>query len=99
MSGTALAANCSASHVASLGSIQCDTYSGLHISIPDAQDATDRWSVITTELTLLGCTPIIDGNSCIHVVGFMTNGAVDARWILTCFRSKTGSPHPGVASA
>ena len=85
--------------MASLGSIQCDTCSGKHISIPGAQDATDRWSVITTELTLLGCTPIIDGNSCIHVVGFMTNGAVDARWILTCLRSKTGSPHSGVASA
>ena len=56
--------------------------------------------MITTELTPKGCTPIIGGNSCIHIVGCMTDGAVDACWILTCLQSDdSDSSHSGVASA
>jgi acyl-homoserine-lactone acylase len=81
---------------APLGSIQYDMRGGERIPIPGGAGGTGMWSVITTELTPTGYTPIIHGNSYIQVVGWTAGGAVEARGILTYSQSDDpASPYSG----
>jgi acyl-homoserine-lactone acylase len=73
---------------ATLGSIQWEDRNGEHIPIPGGDGATGMWSVITTDLTKSGYTPIIHGNSYIQVIGWNTDGTVDPRGILTYSQSE-----------
>ena len=81
---------------ATLGSIQYDMRDGQPVPIPGGAGGTGMWSVITTDLTANGYTPIIHGNSYIQIVGWTADGAVDARGTLTYSQSDDpASPHAG----
>jgi acyl-homoserine-lactone acylase len=81
---------------ATLGSIQYDMRGNERIPIPGGQGGTGMWSVITTDLTPKGYTPIIHGNSYIQIVGWSAEGAVEARGIVTYSQSDDpDSPHFG----
>ncbi len=81
---------------ATLGSIQYDMRGSERIPIPGGQGGTGMWSVITTDLTPKGYTPIIHGNSYIQIVGWSAEGAVEARGIVTYSQSDDpDSPHSG----
>lgn len=79
---------------ATLGSIQWDDRNGEHIPIPGGDGLTGMWSVISSELTKNGYSPIIAGNSYIQVIGWKADGTVDSQGILTYSQSDDpASPH------
>jgi len=79
---------------APLGSIQWDDRIGEHIPIPGRRRPPGLGSVISSELTRNGYSPIIAGNSYIQVVGWNADGTVDPRGILTYSQSEDpASPH------
>lgn len=81
---------------ATLGSIQYDMRNGQRVPIPGGAGGTGMWSVITTDLTNSGYTPIVHGNSYIQIVGWTADGAIDARGMLTYSQSDDpASPHAG----
>jgi acyl-homoserine-lactone acylase len=79
---------------ATLGSIQYDTRNGERIPVPGGDGQSGMWSVISTELRKDGYSPIVAGNSYIQVVGWNSDGTLDARGILTYSQSDNpASPH------
>jgi acyl-homoserine-lactone acylase len=81
---------------ATLGSVQYELRGGERIPIPGGDGATGMWSVITTELTANGYTPIVHGNSYIQIVGWTADGTVQARGILSYSQSDNpASPYSG----
>ncbi len=79
---------------ATLGSVQWDDRNGEHIPIPGGDGLTGMWSVISSELTKNGYSPILAGNSYIQVIGWTADGKVDSQGILTYSQSDDpASPH------
>jgi acyl-homoserine-lactone acylase len=81
---------------APLGEVQYEMRGGERIAIPGGDGFTGMWSVITTELKSGGYSPIVHGNSYIQIVGWTSQGELDARGILTYSQSDNpASPHSG----
>jgi acyl-homoserine-lactone acylase len=81
---------------ATLGSIQWDDRNGERIPIPGGDGFTGMWSVISSELTKNGYSPILAGNSYIQVIGWNADGTVNPQGILTYSQSDDpASPHFG----
>ena len=79
---------------ATLGSIQWDDRNGEHIPIPGGDGPSGMWSVISSDLTKNGYSPIIAGNSYVQVIGWNEDGTVDPRGILSYSQSEDpASPH------
>ena len=79
---------------APLGTVQYETRNSERIPIPGGDGTSGMWSVISSELTRTGYSPILAGNSYIQVIGWNTDGTVDARGMLTYSQSDDpASPH------
>ena len=79
---------------APLGAVQFENRNGERIPIPGGDGATGMWSVISSELTRTGYSPILAGNSYVQVIGWNADGTVDARGMLTYSQSDDpASPH------
>jgi acyl-homoserine-lactone acylase len=81
---------------ATLGSIQYEMRNGERVPIPGGDGLAGMWSVITTDLTPRGYSPIVAGNSYIQVVGWSAAGAVQPRAVLTYSQHEDpNAPHGG----
>jgi acyl-homoserine-lactone acylase len=81
---------------ATLGSIQYDLRNGERIPIPGGDGTTGMWSVISSELTPRGYTPILQGNSYMQIVGWTKEGRVEPRGILSYSQHEDpNAPHGG----
>jgi acyl-homoserine-lactone acylase len=81
---------------ATLGSIQYELRNGERVPIPGGDGLAGMWSVITTDLTPKGYSPIVAGNSYIQVVGWSAAGVVQPRAVLTYSQHEDpNAPHGG----
>jgi acyl-homoserine-lactone acylase len=79
---------------AMLGAIQFEERNGERIPIPGGEDFAGMWSLTHSELGPGGYTPVTYGNSWIQVVGWNSDGSIDARGLLTHSQSEDpASPH------
>jgi acyl-homoserine-lactone acylase len=79
---------------AELGDIQYVDVNGDRLPIPGGEGWAGMWSMIVSELTPAGYTPIISGNSYIQVISWDDDGQLDARGMLTYSQSpEPDSPH------
>jgi len=79
---------------AALGAIQFEERNGDRIPIPGGDRAAGLWSVAHGELGPGGYTPIGHGDSWMQVIGWNSDGSLDARGLLACAQSEDpASPH------
>jgi acyl-homoserine-lactone acylase len=66
------------------------------VPVPGGDGQAGMWSVISTELSPRGYTPIMHGNSYIQVVGWSDDGRVQPRGVLTYSQHEDpDAPHGG----
>lgn len=79
---------------AALGDIQFEERNGERIPIPGGDRAAGLWSVAHGKLGPGGYTPIGHGDSWMQVVGWNSDGSIDARALLASAQSEDpASPH------